>query len=115
MLIKNRTPTSYTDSDDNTTIKYLYYSFDRHCIEDDVLIFIKPSSEELLYDIYLDYGVRPTHLKNSYHTNVQKSDWTKDGFRIIIQAKHLQKTGSVYLAFVPHLAFLVKMFDDSGR
>ncbi|KAL3877432.1 hypothetical protein ACJMK2_035138 [Sinanodonta woodiana] len=101
--ILKRKPTPYTDSEDNSTIKYLFYSFDRQCIEDDVLIFINASSEELLYDIYLNYDVRPSLLNNTYRTSVTKSDWTKDGFRIIIRAEYIRKTGAVHLAFVPHL------------
>ncbi|KAL3877557.1 hypothetical protein ACJMK2_035254 [Sinanodonta woodiana] len=94
---------AYTAGGDNTTIKYLYHSFDRQSVEDDVLIFIKPNSTSIVYDIYMKYDDKPTQFENNYTTGVDKSNWTSDGFRVIIRARYLPLKGKVYLAFAPRL------------
>ncbi|KAL4239961.1 hypothetical protein ACF0H5_000758 [Mactra antiquata] len=94
------------DADDPN--KMIYILFHRQHPEDDMLIFLRPNSSELVYKLYFNKDEKPdiTEGKYTYTTTMNKNDatWTVgDGYKLLIKSTEFAELGKIWIGLQPLL------------
>ncbi|XP_053393015.1 uncharacterized protein LOC123564401 isoform X2 [Mercenaria mercenaria] len=88
--------------------KMIYILFDRQHAEDDFLIFVRPNTSDLIYELYFNKDEKPkiSEDKYQYSTEMIKNDdtWTlEDGYKLRIRSSEYSETGKIWIALRPLL------------
>ncbi|XP_053383373.1 uncharacterized protein LOC123564671 [Mercenaria mercenaria] len=110
--LDNEVEASCVDQDptyeENDPDKMIYIMFDRQHADDDILLFVRSSAKELIYELYFNKDEKPKISENkyTYSTEMKKNDkaWTlEDGYKLLIKSSDFSETGKVWIALRPLL------------